>query len=365
MSPLDAQFELRYPGGAVIRAQLRRPAAGFSVTALFGPSGCGKTSVLRALAGLEHPPRGRITFAEDVWLDTQLGIDLSPQRRQVGFLFQEYALFPHLTVERNVGYGLRHLAARARQARVGELLARFGLDDLQGRLPHQISGGQQQRVALARALAHKPRLLLLDEPLAALDGPLREELRRELRSLLVDFDLPVILVTHDRQEALTLADHLLVMNQGTVLQEGPVSEVFTRPATEQVARMVGVETVEPGRIVHCSPGTVTVQVGTARLVAVAGEEAGAEVTVCLRAAEVELTGLDLSSAPQANRLPGSVRAIRADGSIWRVELDCGFRLTSLVAAPAARRLGLEVGQPIVAQIDPAAVHLIPRPSEPG
>src|SRR5262249_35908893 len=156
-----------------------------------------------------------ITFGNEVWFDAERRVCLSPQRRGIGFLIQEDALFPHLLVSGNVGYGLGHFP-RAEQERIANVLHRFGLSGLADRYPRQLSGGQQQRVALARVLVRKPRLLLLDEPLSALDDPTREQVRYELRQLMVGLGVPVVLVTHDRREAATLADHLIVLDGGTV-----------------------------------------------------------------------------------------------------------------------------------------------------
>lgn len=240
---LTANFTKRFPGGAVIRGELRQPARGHSVTVLFGPSGCGKTTVLRCLAGLEQPEEGTIQFGNETWFNAGRNVSLAPQQRGVGFVFQDYALFPHLTVAGNIGYGL---PANEREQRVGEMLDRFGLAAVVQQRPRQLSGGQQQRVALARALVCRPRLLLLDEPLSALDAALREELRGELRRLLAACDIPVFLVTHDRTEALALGDELIVMSGGAVRQSGPMLEVFNRPADAEVAKIVGVETLQPG-----------------------------------------------------------------------------------------------------------------------
>jgi molybdate transport system ATP-binding protein len=206
---LVARFEKRFAGGPTIAAELAAPADRFSITVLFGPSGCGKTTILRCLAGLERPDSGTIAMASDVWFDAAKRISLTPQQRDVGFLFQEYALFPHLTVAGNVGYALRKLAAAQRTRLVDEMLARFDLTGLGQRYPRQISGGQQQRVALARALVRRPQLLLLDEPLSALDGPLREQMRQEMRQWLAAFAIPVVLVTHERLEATSLADQIV------------------------------------------------------------------------------------------------------------------------------------------------------------
>lgn len=227
MTPeLTAHFVKRYRGGAAVECALRQTVDAFSVTALFGPSGCGKTTVLRCLAGLEQPEQGAIAFGDEVWFDQQQGVCRAPQQRGIGYLFQEFALFPHLTVADNVGYSLHSLAADDRRRQVAEMLERFGLTGLERRYPRQISGGQQQRVALARTLISRPRLLLLDEPLSALDAMLREQLRRELRQLLAGFRLPVILVTHDREEVLALADQVAVFDGGVMRPAAPVQQVI-------------------------------------------------------------------------------------------------------------------------------------------
>ena len=206
---LVARFTMRYPRGAVIEGNFRFPLGQRHVIALTGPSGSGKTTLLRCLAGLERPANGSIHAGEEIWFDAERRIHQSPQQRDIGYLFQEYALFPHLSVANNIGYGLGALSSEARRTRVWELLERFHLTGLADRRIREISGGQQQRVALARALARKPHLLLLDEPLSALDAGLREELRTELDQLLHTLDIPTILVTHDRAEAEALADEVI------------------------------------------------------------------------------------------------------------------------------------------------------------
>lgn len=222
---LILQFETRYPSGVTVHGNFRMPIDQFSITVLFGPSGCGKTTILRSLAGLHRPQRGVIRLGSETWFDSAENICLSPQVRDIGFLFQDYALFPHLTVLQNIGYGLNQLTSLARQQRIDEMLRPLNLAGLESRYPHQISGGQQQRVALARVLARRPRLLLLDEPLSAIDNSLRAQLRLELRRVLTEFGIPVVLVTHDPVEATALAHQVVVMSNGQVIKTGTIDEV--------------------------------------------------------------------------------------------------------------------------------------------
>lgn len=212
---LTARFAMSYRKGPTIEGDFHLPLGRRHVISLCGPSGGGKTTVLRCLAGLEHPVAGFIQAGEEIWFDAARSICLGPQKREVGFLFQDYALFPHLTVAGNIAFGLGHLARADRREKVEELLERFELSGLGARRPGEISGGQQQRVALARTLARRPRLLLLDEPLCALDTGLREALRVELKVILSDLDIPVILVTHDPEEAQALADEVVAFPMET------------------------------------------------------------------------------------------------------------------------------------------------------
>lgn len=359
-SELTAQFEKRYAGGATIAASLRQPADRFALTVLFGPSGCGKTTVLRALAGLEHPQQGKITFAGEAWLDAERGTNRSPQQRDVGFLFQEYALFPHLNVARNIGFGLRDKSPDERRRRVDELLMTFELDGLAERYPSQLSGGQRQRVALARALARRPRLLLLDEPLSALDAGLRESLRGRLRRQLAEFGVPTVVVTHDRVEAIALADQVVVMREGRVLQNGTVEQVFSQPRDLDTARIVGVETVVPGEIVETHAGLATVRVGTASLTAVAPTDGVRTVYVCLKGEDVVLQRASTEGSSARNQLTAVVRSLTPEGPLVRIALDCGFELTALVTRPACDELRLQPGDAVTASFKAPAIHLIPR-----
>jgi molybdate transport system ATP-binding protein len=357
---LQAKFQKRYRNGAVIEAALEQPVDGFCVTVLFGPSGCGKTTVLRSLAGLERPEDGFIHFGTDVWLDASRGVFLPPQRRGIGHMFQEYALFPHLTVSRNIGFGLSDSTRRQCRNRTAEMVDFMRLQGMEGRYPRELSGGEQQRVALARALARKPRLLLLDEPLSALDGPTRTELRRELRQLLKQFGIPVVVVTHDQTEAISLADRVLVMDRGRMAQSGSVAEVFGHPANLSVARMVGVENVLPGKVRSVSEGMATVEVGKATVLAAVEEPVEGNVHVCIRPEDVLLQRGPLPQSSARNHLAGTVVSLAVDGPLVRVKLDCGFELTATITKPALEEMGLRETHPVTVLVKAVAIHLLQR-----
>ncbi len=219
--------------------------AGMENVAVVGPSGAGKTTLLRAVAGLLRPEAGIIRLNGRVLFDARRGVHLPPQARRVGYVPQQYALFPHLTVWENVAYGLHRLPRAERAARVRDLLALMRLEDLADRKPAALSGGQQQRVALARALAPQPAILLMDEPLAALDRTLRRALAAELRTLSRRFGIPLLFVTHDIQEAYSLADRLVILDGGRVVQAADRETVFRQPATPAVARALGMSNLIP------------------------------------------------------------------------------------------------------------------------
>ena len=229
-------------------------SAGDGVAALFGPSGAGKTLTLQCLAGLVRPDAGRIVVDAQVLFDSVAGIDVPPQRRRVGYVFQGYALFPHLTVRGNVGFGLRARAERRR--REDEVMARLGIEAFAERHPRELSGGQRQRVALGRALATDPALLLLDEPLSALDLPLRQALRDELRSVLTDWGIAAVLVTHDLTEAYRLGDRIVVYEEGRVIQAAPRAELLSQPSSRSVARIMGIRNLVQGVTLKATPDRI-------------------------------------------------------------------------------------------------------------
>lgn len=359
---LHGDFARCYQGGSTIRVAGLRVPPRAGVTILFGASGSGKTTVLRCLAGLERPEEGAIGYGGEVWSDAATGRFLPPRFRNLGFVPQNYALFPHLCVQRNIAYGLDGLQPGEQRRKVLDAMAWLDLGGLEDRFPNELSGGQQQRVALARAMVRRPRLLLLDEPLSALDAPTRQRLRGELRALLLRCEIPTILVTHDRQEALALGDDLMVLHEGRVVQQGPVHEVFSRPRSLAVAGILAVETIRPGRVVGAGDGLLTVAVGDIRLTAVGWglSDVATGVMVCIRAEDVILTRSGEGQSSARNRLAAIVRGLTLEGAMVRVDLDCGFPLMALLTRPGCEELSLRVGDTIHALVKAPHVHVIPH-----
>lgn len=355
---ITAEIEKHYPGGTTIRCALSLPLDRPHVLVLFGPSGSGKSTILRCLAGLEQPEAGRITCGGEIWYDGSKR-SLPPQSRSIGYLFQDYALFPHLTVVENIGYALRGVPREERSEQIGRMIRLWKLEGLERRHPNQLSGGQQQRVALARALLRRPKLLLLDEPLSALDAPMREALRGELRHLLREFNLPALYVTHDPVEALTLGDELAVIINGTLQQVGSPEAVFSRPANEGVAAVVGVETVARGRIAERSEGLVALDVEGVRVWAVAPSIEENDFYLSIRAEDVSIEKEVAVKSSARNHLPGRITEIRLNGPVAKVKIDCGFPITALVTRQSIQSMGLEEGADVTAVVKATAVHLIP------
>jgi molybdate transport system ATP-binding protein len=343
---LIADIEKKFHGGTSVEASLRIPDNA-SITILFGPSGSGKTTVLRCISGLEKLTAGKIIFKNKDWTN------LPPQRRPVGFLFQDYALFPHLRVRENIAYG-----TRGRTDIVDRVAAMLKVNDVLDRKPLELSGGQQQRVALARVLAREPELLLLDEPLSALDAATRDHVRSELAQLLRSLRIPAIVVTHDWVDALTLGDSMMVMAGGRILQTGPPQEVFTRPQHREVAAAVGVETVAAGRLLSRTGGVAMLQVGSTQLVAADPASDATDFYVCIRSEDVTLEKGRAQQSSARNHLRGTVVTLVPAGVLTRVIVDVGFELVALVTRQAVEDLQLVVGAEVTAVFKASAVHLI-------
>ncbi|MFC3182317.1 ABC transporter ATP-binding protein [Cypionkella sinensis] len=307
------------------------------IFSLLGGSGCGKTTLLRMLAGFEEPTSGSI------FIDGQDMAGVPPWERPVHMMFQSYALFPHMSVEKNVGYGLKHedMTAEARKARVAEMLELVQLTQFGHRKPHQISGGQRQRVALARALARQPKLLLLDEPLAALDKKLREHTQFELMSIQERTGVTFIVVTHDQEEAMTLSDRIAVMDKGRVKQVGAPTEIYEYPNSRFVAGFIGSVTAFPATVSAVADDVATVRVaafqGEVQARAVPGLSVGQEVTLAIRPEKLVIS----QTRPEGvNIVAGQVKDLAYFGkdSLYRITLPSG-ELISVHSVNAARSAG--------------------------
>ena len=299
--------------------------------ALLGPSGCGKTTLLRLLAGFETPDEGRVL------LDGEDLARVAPYRRPVNMMFQSYALFPHLTVEGNVAFGLKQERLRSAEiaGRVEEILALVKLEGFAKRKPDALSGGQRQRVALARSLVKRPRILLLDEPLAALDKKLRGETQLELMQLQEKLGLTFIIVTHDQQEAMTVADRIGVMDRGRLIQVAPPPEIYEQPNSRWVADFIGDVNLIEGRVVEAGAGGAVIAsaaAGKLRATSAAGAAPGQTVWVALRPEKVRIAPAPPAAAGE-NCAAGQVSSIGylGDLSSYKVRLDSGFVMQAAVA----------------------------------
>ncbi len=342
-------------GAFALDVALEVPAG--SCLALAGPSGAGKTSVLRVVAGLVRPDRGRVSCGDEVWLDTDRDIDLAPERRRCGYVFQEYALFAHLRVWQNVAYPLRGLDRHERRRRALELLDRFGIAQLADERPRTLSGGERQRVAVARALALRPAALLLDEPLSALDPRLRAAGGRELMAVLAETGVPALLVTHDFTEAALLGDRVGVIDGGRVIQEGTAGELAASPASAFVADFSGAVVL-----------TGTARVGDDGLTHVALDGGGTvlstepgegPVAVSIYPWEIALSppGTERTGSAQ-NHLAVRVVSVTAVGNRIRAGLAAPQPLTAELSDASAHDLDLTQGAAIIATWKASATRLL-------
>lgn len=318
---------------------------GGETVALVGPSGAGKTTLLRTVAGLMRPERGRIALGARTWLDTATGVDVPPERRRVGLVFQELALFPHLTVERNVGF------AGARD--VQDLLRRFGVEHLRRARPGELSGGERQRVALARALARKPEVLLLDEPLSALDASTRADVRTELRELLATLDVPALLVTHSFEDAAALAGRIGVLLDGRLLQLATAPTLAREPAHAFVAALTGGNLL-PGRVVGIADGLTRVLLDGGETV-LAADAAEGRVGVVVAPSDVALARSPSEDSAQ-NHLRGRIATLLPSANRVRVRVG---PLTAEITAASAARLDLRSGDEVVASFKATGIRLVP------
>jgi putative spermidine/putrescine transport system ATP-binding protein len=344
---------------AVKNISLHIPAGAYCC--LLGPSGCGKTTILRMIAGHDSPTMG------EVLIDGENVVGSAPVERGTAMMFQSYALFPHLSCAENVAFNLkvRGVGKVERRERALEMLARVQMASLANRLPAQLSGGQQQRIALARALITNPRVLLLDEPLSALDEFLRLKMRGELRRIQDEFGITFIHVTHSQMEAIALADMVVVMDQGQIEQAGSARDVFDRPRTSYVARFIGGQNVVAGKVVDRTGGTVVMSSGNKQIAVTSPNPApavGANLDIAVRRDRIRLSRDSRAEgyAPLLNSIAGRVAAMEYQGSWLKISIEDGCGEEFVVNVPDSVFFAdpLSVGDPVLAQWDAAEIHFL-------
>lgn len=319
---------------------------GPGVTAVVGPSGSGKTTLLRCLAGLERPDQGRIEAGGEGWFEATRGVNLPVPARRVGFVFSDYALFPHMTVRRNVAFGAKEPAA------VEAAMRRLAIEALGDRYPRHLSAGEQQRVAIARALAAEPHLLLMDEPFSSLDPHLKQRVYTEFKALQQEVGLPVVLVTHDLAEACLLASQVVVLSEGRVLQVGTPHDILYRPVNSEVARLAGVANVQTGTITpggRLEWGAIRLELGRPTPLP------GSTVSWCIRAEQVEL-----ASGEAQNVVEAVIASMGLSGAGYRLacEVPGSGTLHAVVPVTLAERHALRVGETVNLRLAPQALHLM-------
>ena len=323
------------------------------VLVIYGTSGAGKTTLLKCIAGLTKPQSGHMEIGNKTVFDSQMGLWIPAHKRRVGYVPQSYALFPHLSVKGNITYGMPHENTIQRNRKVGELLNAFHLKGLENRRSGELSGGEQQRVAIARAIASNPQILLLDEPFAALDLDLRRGLRRELRQTLADWRIPVLMVSHDREEVIALGHRVVIIENGVVAIEGKPAEALRWWSSTQDRESAEIENLYRGRIMTRSPveGTMDCKVGDSTVVVpLAKISVGEELSLGLRAADVLIAVEEPRGLSAQNILTGHILEMIESNNQIMLTLECEVTIKAEVTPKAVDRLGLTIGSHVWAVI---------------
>jgi molybdate transport system ATP-binding protein len=333
------------------------------ITILFGPSGAGKTTLLDCIAGLVRPDAGRIAVAQNVLFDSGLGINVPPQRRKVGYVFQDLALFPHLRVEDNVEYGLSSLDSRERKRRSAAILESFRIAHLRSRRPGQISGGERQRVALARALVTDPRILLLDEPLAALDAATKSKIVDDLRAWNHEHRIPVVYVTHSREEVFALGERAIALENGRPIAQGTPHQVMTVPRQETVAQLAGFENIFDVTVVavHEDRGTMACRLAGSDVeleTPLVRADLGSVLRVGIRAGDILLASLHPRGLSARNILPGTVVSLAERDMIVVAKVSCGVEVEVHLTLAARDSLQLQPGREAWLVVKTHSCHLM-------
>ncbi|MEO8027305.1 MAG: ABC transporter ATP-binding protein [Bryobacteraceae bacterium] len=324
---IEARIRKSYPqrsdaAGFELDVELKAAAG---VTVLFGPSGAGKTLTLDAIAGFVRPDEGRILLDDAILFDGATGVHLPPQQRQCGYVFQNYALFPHMTLRQNLEFAAERRPRLERHRRVNDLIEKFRLADVAGRRPHEVSGGQKQRCSIARALVGAPRILLLDEPAQGLDAPLKADFYQVLKQVRSDFATPIVLVTHDLEECFALGDQMIVVRSGSVVQAGTPQQILDKPASIETAKLLGAHNLIPCEIRGLDPGrnTSKLRVGDFDVTGpyLPGHLIGDRVSLCVR--PEALSAKPRNGKPGANQIPAELQKVQERPQFLRLDFSAG------------------------------------------
>lgn len=361
---LSVHIQKQFRNSATSSFQLRISTEfppGFTV--LFGPSGAGKSSLLDCICGLVRPDKGWIKLGAEFFFDAEKGISLAAQKRGIGYVFQSLALFPHLSVEANVDYGLSGLSEPERSQRLDRILSAFHIQELRRRKPGELSGGEKQRVALARSVVTEPRLLLLDEPLTGLDGGLRQAILEDLRAWNASHRIPILYVTHNREEMDAIGDRVVAIADGQVRESGMPRAVLDAPRSLALAQAAGFENLLPGRVLEHRPTDgamrVALHLGHCELeIPLGTAQVGEPVQVAIRAGDILVATQVPHGLSARNILAGKVESLETRGSIVVAKVDAGARFTVHVTPGAVRSLALAPGLKVWLVVKTHSCHVV-------
>jgi len=362
---LSVQIRKRFAGSGVnfeLDAAFEVPAG---ITILFGASGAGKTTLLDCIAGLATPDSGRIEIAEEELLDLERGTNLAAQQRRIGYVFQDLALFPHLSIKKNIEYGLQSLDRSERHHRSEALMSSFRISNLRGRKPAEISGGERQRVALARALVTDPCLLLLDEPMAALDASTKSKIIEDMRAWNRGHRIPILYVTHSREEVFALGERVLVLENGRIIAQGTPHEVMSAPRQETVAQLSGFENIFDVTVVavHEDRGTMTCRITGSDVeweTPMVRADVGSTLRVGIRAGDILLATVQPSGLSARNIIRGTIISVQQRDMVVVATVDCGVEIAVHLTLAARDSLHLRPGSQVWLVVKTYSCHLMLR-----
>jgi molybdate transport system ATP-binding protein len=357
---LSVRVSKRLSGSFALRAEFFAPPG---IAILFGPSGSGKTTLLNCIAGLIVPDRGEVRLGARALFDSARAIDLPVAKRSIGYLFQDLALFPHLSIARNLQYGIAHLAGDVREERTRQIAESFRIAHLMQRKPGEISGGERQRAALARSLVTDPALLLLDEPLAALDGPTKSLIIEDLRRWNAEHRIPIVYVTHSPQEAYALGERVIVLDSGEVLAQGTPQQVLRAPRHETVAQLADFENLLDATVIAISEahGTMTCRLSGSSVeleVPLVRAEPGAPIRIALRAGDIMLASAKPVGLSARNQFQANIISLERRGATVVASVESGARLEVHLTPGAREQLHLEPGKQVWVVIKTYSCHLV-------